>query len=223
MKVAVYLAVTNRYDTVRPPRQRVAGWDYLAFTDGTVNAPGFAPHAMTFDHDNPRLRAKHYKLRPHRVPELAAYDASVYVDGHLELIGDLEALVETGLATANLAAVSRAACSIYDEAKTVVRVGKAPADAVAAQMQRYRAEGCPDNIGFFQGGLLIRRHTAPDVAAFGDLWWDEVVTAGHGRDQLSHMYAVWKTNLAWHPLGPFGLTRNTNPHVKWRKHTKGRR
>lgn len=87
---------------------------------------------------------------------------------------------------------------IRDEAREIIRLGKAPADLIQAQLAAYQAEGFDTDANPQQvlscNSVILRRHT-PEVIALNELWAEEINTRSL-RDQMSLDYCAWKLGLA---------------------------
>lgn len=83
---------------------------------------------------------------------------------------------------------------IYDEAKAVVMLGKAPKSSVNEIVERYRAEGYPEHIGLAETCVLLRRHNYPRCRLIDEAWATEILLHSH-RDQLSFNYVCWKNHF----------------------------
>jgi hypothetical protein len=141
------------------------------------------------------------KILAHRFlpPE---YDVSIYVDGNMQVRGDVRVLCNEGLTTADAAFFDHAKNQdfsrdcIYDEADALQELNakgkqKEEPEKIRMQVEVYRREGYPAHHGLVTGMVIARRHNEPDVTAVMEAWWHEVVTRTK-RDQLSFNYVAWK-------------------------------
>jgi hypothetical protein len=102
-RALIYTAITNHYDTLKPPRSPEAGCDYVCFTDDPESVP--APwNAVRIPRKsgNPRIDALWYRVHPHLV--LGDHDVSLYMDGRFELRQPVLPLVRAALADTSVAA-----------------------------------------------------------------------------------------------------------------------
>jgi hypothetical protein len=153
------------------------------------------------------------------------YRVSLYVDGNMEIRGDVRELCYRGLQCANAAFYDHARnvgdsrdCA-YEEAEALYdleRLGKKKEDAevIRAQMTAYRDEGYPQHAGLVTGMVVARRHHEPDVVRAMESWWQEVASRSR-RDQLSFNYVAWKEGFRFSYLD--GDSRD-NAYVFRRSH-----
>lgn len=185
------LLVTAIFGRYEPLRSLPAGVRGLAITDddGAVDGWRLAIHrdpSLT-----PRAANRYAKARIHK---FTTADVTVYVDGQFLIREDPGSWALDVLGDGDFAAFRHPARDcVYLEGETCIEKGRGDPDAIAAQLERYRAEGLPDHAGLFGGGLLVRRNTE-GMRALGDAWWNEVC-AGSERDQISLGYLVWKHRI----------------------------
>jgi hypothetical protein len=203
MKVAVYTCITGAYDSLRPPRQVQPGLDYFCFSDPPLpTCPPWQAVPVDVPETDAPARNRRIKMLAHRQPTLAAYAASLYVDGSIEIVGDLSQFIASCDARPEPIQLYRHPFRdcIYDEALACARAGHVSFFTLRDQMGRYRRAGFPEHHGLFEAGVLYRRHV-PEVDAFMEAWWDEYRT-GARRDQLSLPFLAWQAGLAIGDLGP---------------------
>lgn len=203
MKVAVYTCITAGYDQLVRPAQPCSALDFHCFTDGSVHAVApWRMHLLDAVRD-PKSLNRHVKMLPHRYDELAEYDLTIYVDGSVRVIGDMNEFANECLrAPAELQLFDHPfrSCA-YEEARVCASVGHAPTADIESQMDIYRAAGFPEGQGLFEANVIVRRPTAA-VGRTMELWWEEFESTGSKRDQLSLTYAAWVTGVSIESLGP---------------------
>ncbi len=197
----IYTSVFGGFDEIH--ESKVLGWDFTSFSEKT-NLPLYK--------DSNR-NAKKFKLLPHRY--LSNYEYSLWIDGNLKVIGNIDILVEKYLKDANIAffnhqntALDPRNC-IYQEASAIFNFGainmqrtpergmlnyKDNPQIIQKQIQKYKNENYPSNNGLIKGGIILRRHNEKDVINAMEAWWEEV-KYNSKRDQLSFNYIAWKQNL----------------------------
>ena len=173
----------------------------------------------------PRRRSRIYKMHPHYYAY--GYEKSLWIDACWQVCGNLERFGIPGQEVNNefpagfhdkFSTTGRKGSTLGDiEARTmelVQTVFPDQAGRLAAQRERYYAEGLPRDF-YLQGSYLVRRHNDPRVIAAMKLWWEEFQN-GSPIDEISLSYAVWKSGL---PFRKFIYV------PKWiksiRKHTGG--
>lgn len=214
MKIAIYSALYGERDPINPDcLGHRHDCDRFLFTDN----PDLRIDGVTVIHDPlngldaPRA-SRRQKLRPARY--FPDYDWSIYLDNNASLLADPVALVRSVAAdpaTGFAAFPHFLRDCAYEEAKACLLGRRDSAERIKTQMAFYKEEGFPVHHGLFTGPFLIRRHDRPDWAAFGEHWFEQVLTHSR-RDQLSCNYMAWKMGLTLTYL-PGDL--RDNPLVKW--------
>lgn len=154
----------------------------------------------------PTRAARLMKARSHVThPDM---DWSLWIDANFTLQVDPHSLKHHG-DFVNF--VHRDRQRITDEAREIVRLGKAKADAIARQLATYNNGGFDTNENPMRelscNGVILRRHT-PEVIALNEAWAREI-EAHTLRDQMSLDYCAWKQRLA---LSRWPGTHNNNPY-----------
>lgn len=212
MKKVIYTAITGDYDQLMGPLTFIPGWEYIAFTDAP-ETPWFEgwrmekiPEFCRFSEGkvlDPVRRARQCKIRCTRL--LPDHDFSIWVDGNVQPMCDLDELVEKtmymGSALTGLKHPDRNC--IYQEAEACIQLGKDDPQMINREMTRYRKEGFPTQLGMIDSAILFRDHRHPGLHAFLEDWFAEV-SKGSRRDQLSFFYAMWKHKLPFNYM-PFEI------------------
>lgn len=243
-RIVVYTAIVNNYDVLRNPTFFDPTIDYVCFTDqprwlklstNTIWQIRAIPAAKL---DATRLN-RLVKLQPHiYFPD---YDYSVYVDGGMDVIGDIRALLERYNHPAMLSFAHPLRDCIYDEGEVCIQMRKEDPSKIRTQLAFYESEGHPRHFGMIEANVLIRRHGDAEVHKVMNAWWHEVQIRSR-RDQLSFPYvarknAFWPTIMgkdhalkasdyfslrtnAGHRHSPITLAERarilTNTHLTWR-------
>ena len=174
--------------------------DYYSFIDDpSLAVAPWKPKSAGVSGLDAKDRSRYLKMHPHAV--LPEYDATIYVDGNLEIVGDVH-----GIATAALrlpldvflydhfqrkCAYAEAAACVHSSHDWVWRI--------AAQMRAYRREGYPVDNGLFDGSVIIRRNT-PACRRLMEAWWAEYL-GGLKRDQVSLPVVAWRLGIDIGSLG----------------------
>ena len=220
----IYTTIFGNYDEIRN-QTLPNGWDWKCFSE---------ENSLSLYTDNTR-NAKRFKVLPHRY--MKEYEYSIFVDGNMSVIGDVNELVETYLTDCNVAFFSHnknkldARNCIYDEANLIINAGntwmeKTPERGmlnykdnpyiIKEQIDRYRTLGYPSNNGLITGMVILRRHNELDCIQVMEEWWEEI-KYGSKRDQLSFHYVAWKNNLKFNYMKGDSrdnkyFKRDTKPH-----------
>jgi hypothetical protein len=218
MKLVVYTAVAAAYDAVQPVGQVQAGVDYFFYAEpGVVPPPGWVHRDLPRSDASPASQNRYAKFHPHEL--FPDHDASVYVDGNIEIIGDMKALAERALRSASIAFYDHPVrTDPYAEAIECAKIGFDWSGAIRHQVRRYRNEGFPGKAGLFEANVIVRAHHEKPVQRAMERWWDEWET-GVKRDQLSLMYVLWKEGVPVNALGRHDA-RFVNEFFRYRPHRK---
>ena len=183
--------------------------------------------------------AKRFKVLPHRY--LQDYEYSIFIDGNMKVVGNIDELIDKYLSDANVAFYSHNNNSLdarncaYEEAKTIFSLGERNMKAtpergmlnykdnpkiIKKQIDRYVDEGFPPNNGLITGMVILRRHNESDCIKAMEDWWTEI-KYGSKRDQLSFNYVAWKNNLKFNYMD--GDSRNNDYFIRDTKPHKGKK
>jgi len=209
-RTVVYTAVVADYDDLMPFEfDRV---EAVCFTD----RPGGVPAGWTafpVDAANAVRLARRIKVLSHKYTGDAQW--SIWIDRNLQLSVHPQEIVRrvfTGGADLASFRHPERECT-YNESQIVQFLELDDGELVDWQMERYRAERLPRRFGLLETAIVVRRNTAR-VRQLNQLWWQEISHGSH-RDQLSAMYALWKTNMRYSTLpGSRGRSRlcRLHPH-----------
>ena len=223
-KSIVYTSIFGEYDNVIE-QTLPTGWDWKCFSEKN-STPLYS--------DNNR-NAKRFKVLSHR--HLQEYEYSIFIDGNMRVVGNIDELVEKYLADSNVAFFSHnqnaldARNCIYDEANLIITAGnswmeKTPErgilnykdnpQVIKKQLDKYATLGYPTQNGLITGMVILRRHNEKDCIKVMEDWWTEI-KYGSKRDQLSFNYVAWKNKLKFSYMDGDSrynqyFTRDTNPH-----------
>jgi hypothetical protein len=197
MRLLVYTCVFGGFDRVFPPVAPEPQTDYVLISDEPdLSIPGWrtmvvdpAPFRST------RAANRHFKMLGHQL--FPGYDASVYVDGNVRILGKTSRLAERFLATAAAFGTYRHPDrnSVMAEVEECCRRGQVSSrEAALAELDAYKAEGFPDSGGLMEATIIFKNHHHPALQPAMQLWW-ELFDRYRSRDQFSLPYVVWRTNL----------------------------
>lgn len=199
MKIIVYTCVTNNYDSIRPIFNHELNIRYICFSDRPILAPGWEvkiipPLKMKADEIN-----RIYKLKPHQF--LDDCDASLYVDGNIQPIGDLTALIESSLENHNIAMYEHSIRScLFEEAAIIGNLGYAWKFQIEKQIRKYVDAGMPSNFGLYECNVIFRMHNRFEVIKLMDDWFHEYIK-NIRRDQISLPFLLWKSGVKINNIG----------------------
>ena len=194
-RTVVYTVIVCGRDELKEPAVRPSGVDFVCFTDAPVGrdtAWQIRPAVRTYY--DPALTVRYHKLLPHEV--LPEYEAHVWLDGNIELRGDVSEMLAAG-GELGLFPHRERQCA-YEEAEVVIETRRGVPEQIREQVERYAREGLPRGFGLWEAGATVRRNT-PQNAALNEAWWEEVRRHTR-RDQLSLPYSLWSLGMSWNTL-----------------------
>jgi hypothetical protein len=195
-KIVVYTSIFGPYDGLIP-QKKIEGVDFICFTDQDFNTSPWKVVKCERKFEDSTRNARYYKVLPHKY--LQDYEISIWIDGNF-LIKNLRNELFEQLKEYPLIAFEHGWNCIYKECEGIIELGKRVGrfkddpEVMKAQIERYRAEGFPENYGLCQSGIMIRNHHDEKLIQTMELWWSEIEN-GSKRDQLSMFYAKWKTGV----------------------------
>jgi len=196
MKKCLFTIHFGGYDAPHEPFVS-EGWDYLMFTNRTdIKSEVWQIRHVTTPLPN-YLAARYVYINSHLfVP--TEYQFSLMIGGQIHVVGDLNNLdIEFG-SDFNMMKHPCRTC-IYQEAETIRKENIDKTMNFVPQLERYRAEGFPENYGLNACGI-IGRHNNRFTECFEQEWWHQVMTGSY-RDQLSFDYVRWKLGGTVHNFG----------------------
>ena len=218
----IYTCVFDNYDWVLPPIAPKQNSTHVLITDAQGPAPaGWDRRQVDPAHWGGAAAANRYfKMLGHR--EFPGFNRTLYVDANIRLLGDSSAYLDTALPGGVAIGLFRhpQRDSVAAEAEACLAQGKShDADAVAAELAHYAANGFTDQIGLSENTILARRPDAPGLDDAMQMWWD-LYRHFASRDQFSLPYVRQKTGLPTHHLE--WSFRRPNPYFAIYDH-RGRR
>ncbi len=206
-KIAVYTAVFDNYDLIRPPLFTPDDFDFLCFSDKPVNAPGWKTVIVERPVPDPALSNRHVKINA--LEYLSEYDASIYIDANVLITGDIAKLEQNYCRGRSFVAWEHPERDdVYNEIEAIVTRRKANAKSMIEQAEFFSEQGLGRNTGLLEANVLFRKHSgAPDLWKMMGEWWSLTARFG-GRDQPA--------------LGYLMETMGPRPSVWPKKHGDGR-
>jgi hypothetical protein len=217
-KKCIYTCITGNYDTLKEPKIKLQGIDYICFTNNK-NLKSKIWDIRYLDNkeglDNIRL-ARKVKILSHIY--LPNYDITVWVDGKYRILLSNKEFVRNNLDKNDLFLMkhSNRNC-IYKEAEVCISINKGKKDEILKQIDRYKKLNVPENMGLYDSSIIIRRYSE-QINEMNKMWWDEL-SDGCTRDQISLPYVMHKLNIKDNVVK---VNRNNfvKPRFKQYKHVK---
>lgn len=188
-KLVVYTANFGNKDDFNIPQYIANDIDFYYFTDNKdlkSNVWKIKTKKPLFD--SSRLSAKWFKMHSHL---LFPGKITIWHDANYRLTGHPQKILSKKKESLILFKHPERCC-IYEESKIVIK-RHAVQDPVKLQEQieKYKQQGCPPNVGLYEGNCLIRR---PDCQEFNEKWWKEILQKTE-RDQVSLAFLLWKKEI----------------------------
>jgi len=217
--IVVYTAIANNYDDLIDPKYISSNIDYYCFTDDP-SMKSEIWNLLEFPSDDLSSTYKNrlVKMLPHRY--FSEYKYSVYIDGNIDIIGDIEKLVNEYLIKQKhkLAVPKHPERNcLYEEAEACKNLKKDNAEIINKQISKYKRENFPKELDLTENNIIFRKHNDPEVLNLMENWWDEFNKFSQ-RDQLSFLYVIWKNNFNY--LSMDINSREENEYFRIRGHKK---
>jgi hypothetical protein len=217
VRAAVYTCITAGYDWLLEPRFVAPELDHVCFTDGVFESRVWQVRPLVRQAATASRTARYHKLMSHEV--LPEYDVTLWLDATYRIDGDLSRLLAGWLEVASLALRKhprRRPLCLYEEARACLKAKRGDPKSILLQVESYRKQECPGQLGLYTTGILARRNT-PEVRRFNEAWWAEVERFSD-RDQISFPYVLWKQKLELNAVVPPDFTDGHYPFLYQRNH-----
>ena len=219
-RIAVCCVLTGGYDTPRAVCVPERDVDYFLFSDSLpISANGWRVIRVSPDGLNPTLHSRAIKMNLMRfLPSVESYDAVVYLDGNVELVGEISTLVHAFLRNGTALAVVPhpfRRC-VYEEAAAVMLQMRAKRDLVLRAVEFLEASHYPPGNGLFEMNLFCFR-PGREADAFFQRWW-ELYSRHGGRDQLWAPFVAWEQGLVPYPFLASGQSVRDHPAFRYYPH-----
>ena len=212
----VYTCITKGYENIVNPSFVLSGWDYICFTDKEDVKDSIwqiRPIPEELKNLSAVKQQRMIKILPHKY--LPEYDESLYVDGAIDIVGNIEEFINNFCSKENKSVFIRkhpGRNCIYDEAQACKTLKKDTIENIDNQIDRYIREKYPSHNGLVESGIIFRKHKEDYCMRLMDMWSDEVLKGSH-RDQLSFNYCLWK--IGKEGFEEICLNLFNNPYFKW--------
>lgn len=193
-KVVVYTAITGGFDQLKEPKIVDKNFRYVCFTDrADLKSSVWEIKKIDIENNDLNRTAKRYKILPHQY--FPNYKWSVWIDGQLEITGDLRKIIKTYNQNSNLMCFLHPTRNcIRKEAEICKTFELDDSQIIDKQIDSIMQTGFKDKNELIAGGFLVRQHNEKDVIKLMEDWWD-MINIGSKRDQLSFNYIAWKNQF----------------------------
>lgn len=214
-KICVYTCITGNYDNLHEIKNPEKNIDYYCFTNNkNLKSKTWKIVQVKNGNLSDHLLSRKIKMLGHPIVN-DNYDVSVWTDASVIWQKNITDFVSTYLKDRSFAAFKHhARNSIHEEAITCLRLRKDTKENIIKALNFLQSEHFPDQLGLYEMTVFIKKHNDPLVIKTMQIWFDTVKKYSK-RDQLSFMYAVWKTNLQ---ISKINLNVWNNPWFTTSKH-----
>ena len=205
MKKTIFTCLFGDYDQLNNA-PKFDGWDSVLFTDKyPIDSKGWEVRIVKTEL-SPEKESRQYKFLSHIF--LSEYDLVCYIDANMILLRE-PPIKPFWLSHPNRRKVS-------DEAKKIIQLGKANFGDIDRQMKAYYYAKFPDNVGLFQNGFFVRRHSQAMNALMEKTF--DLIKEFTSRDQLALPFAVYL--LKYKPEGLTNPYQYISKYIKLLSHSK---
>jgi hypothetical protein len=218
-KIIVFTANIGEYDSVSIPTFKDPNVRYILFTDNKNFKSNFWEVVYLDKTVESTKLARFVKIMCYNF--LPPHVWSIWFDCSFDIrMISGEKMIKDNLRNAEVMCYKHPVrdCT-YEEAVACQQLNVEKEEILKDQLLRYRKEGFPKKAGLFATGIMIRKNTKK-VRSFCDFWWKEIEN-GSKRDQISQIYASWKTKTKISSITK-GISVYSNPYSSKRKHIKPR-
>lgn len=216
-KVVIYTAITNGYDELKDPDYVSDNFDYICFTDNkSIKSDVWQIRHFENSDLDPVRKCREVKVLPHKY--FKQYDYSVWIDGNIEITGDINQLLKELIIPSKLDFFTFRhpfRNCVYEEAEECIRQGKDNAQIIKHQLQKYINNHFPEQTGLVESNVIIRKHNSKKLVKVLEDWWQEINDYSR-RDQLSFNYVAWLNDFQYGLLK--GSSRGDNNYFSKNNH-----
>ncbi len=206
-RIAVYTCITGNYDKLQEPTYINDQCDYFVITDSNpcmdskwkyINIDEVLPDIILSDVKKNRF------CKIHGCELFAEYEYSIYIDGNMQIKGDLSNYIDKiGRSGIGLFGLPGAGGDCIYLHGVQIAGTRAPVDIIRRQLNMYMSEGMPRHYGAFECNFIVRDNNNELTQKLMRDWWKEVYEKSW-RDQISFMYVIWKNGLTAEDVGLLG-------------------
>lgn len=193
-KNVCYTCIFGNYEKIKDPKYISSNFDYICFTDNEnlKSEKWKIIYVNNLNNIELKKRNRCLKALPHII--LSNYEYSIYIDGSLQILDDLNIIKDNICKEHKLYTFKHPVrnCS-YQEFFGCLYYKKDDPKRMYEQLLKYFSEGFPFNYGLAETCILCRYHNDDICKNIMNTWWNEINNHSN-RDQLSLYYSLWKNN-----------------------------
>ena len=224
-KKVVYTCVIGKYDEIIDPVLLTDNTDYIIFTDkpklcyvgDKYEVRPIPDHIRFMLKKDPILINRYMKMHPFEL--FKDYDYSLYIDGNIRVISDMDEVFAKSHNNVGLAMhIHYCRSDIYDEGIYCIKKNKGNRNAIMNTLKRYKDEGFPRGYGMREACIISTDLKNENAKNIYNEWWKEFLKNNTYRDQISLSYVLWKNNFLVEELGVLGTNVTNNPKFRKNQH-----
>lgn len=191
MKACIYTVITGNYDRPieLPPMK---GIDSFLFTDNPNMTSDTWQVQLLPPSDKPKYAAREVKaLYMDYLPE---YDLCIYIDGNMQIKGDLNRFIRTYYKGGFLTCTHPVRRTVEEELRACERLTKDSGDSLRLTLQNLQAiTGMTKTKQLYETGFIIRDYST-ETKSLCRKWW-QMIEHGTHRDQISLPFAAFASGV----------------------------
>ena len=222
MKTVVYTCIIGGYDELLQPVQPSADFDYVCFVGRGEKISDRIGVWQIREFDcaisDPGLRSRYPKMHPHIL--LSDYDASLWIDGNIEVLDDslwraVRIKEAAGVKYSGVAHPSRT--DVFQEARMCYNMHYISAFRLLRVWVWQYLHGMRRGSGLMENNIIFRLHNDADVIVLDEMWWRCVMRIAR-RDQLSLMPCLRRCGIPRDYLLPRAQNSRNHPGLRYLPH-----
>ena len=197
--IALVMAVSGGYDSIKPPETLHDDVDYILYTDSPVNSYGiYDVRPLPYHQHEPTRMARYIKTNLDRFTK--GYDYAIWMDANIMPVKDIDPLIKSFIASKKpIAAIPHPQRnSVYQEEIEIKKRSKDNPAVVSEQIQYLRSEKLEHN-DLIESNFMMFDLRNKGLGVFFREWW-RVLDRYSRRDQLGLNYAMQSAGLEWHRI-----------------------
>ena len=200
-KIIIYSCVTGNYEKPVVHKEISNDIKYIFFTESFENVPDgwFMQPINGLDNFSNKDRNRYIKFHPSAF--LPTHDISIYIDGNIEITGNISSLInEVSKKNEDLFLYRHYERNcIYKEGEKCIEDSLDWFWRIRKHMKRYEKESYPKDRGLFENNIIISKNTQKSKDLL-HLCWQEYSKEAK-RDQLALNYCSWKLKIPIFDMG----------------------
>ena len=204
-KIAIYTCITGNYDKIAEPLFLDKNIDYIIFTNNNINSLNWKRRDIPKELNNLDNILINRYLKTHPFEFLSDYDYVMYIDGNVQVLGDIYKIFNSLSLTYGISMHKHCLRNdVYDEAENCIKYKKGNKKFIKEQMRNYELAGFPHNYGLLEATIIISDTKNEYAKKIFEDWWSEFVNSKSMRDQLALPYILWKKGILVDDIGTLG-------------------